>query len=53
MLSELIGMTMGAYGSVCVSVCVHGSHHIPLCRVARCSMNRPTESRQIIQTAAD
>lgn len=38
---------------VCVSVYAHGSHHIPLCRVARCSMNRPTESRQITQTAAD
>lgn len=53
MLSELIGMTMGAYGCVCVSVCAHGSHHIPRRRVARCSMNRPTESRQITQTAAD
>lgn len=32
----------------CVLVYGHGSHHIPLCRVARCFMNGPTESRQII-----
>lgn len=33
---------------VCVSVYGHGSHHIPLCRVARCFMNGLTESRQIM-----
>lgn len=53
MLSELIGMTKGGHMVVCVLVYGDGSHHIPLRRVARCFMNEPTESWQIVHKPTD